>query len=76
MLAFAFEPEVPFTNNEAERALRPAKIKQKVTGGFRTEAGAKTYARIAGFIATLRKQGRNVLEELTNVYLGHFQWTT
>lgn len=76
VLAFAFEPEVPFTNNEAERTLRPAKIKQKVSGGFRTEAGAKTYARIAGFISTLRKQGRNLLEELTNVYMGRFQWTT
>ena len=73
VLVFAFEEEVPFTNNEAKRALRPAKIKQKVTGGFRTEA---TYARIAGFISTLRKQGRNLLEELTNVYLGRFQWTT
>lgn len=76
VLAFAFEAQVPFTNNEAERALRPAKIKQKVSGGFRTEAGAKTYARIAGFIATLRKQGRNLLQELTSTYAGNFQWAT
>lgn len=76
VLAFAFEAGVPFTNNEAERALRPAKIKQKVSGGFRTEAGARTYARLAGFMATLRKQGRSLLEELTNVYAGRFQWTT
>jgi transposase len=76
VLAFAFEAEVPFTNNEAERALRPAKIKQKVSGGFRTEAGARRYARLGGFIATLRKQGRNLLEELTLVYTGRFQWDT
>ena len=76
VLAFAFEEGVPFTNNEAERALRPAKIKQKVSGGFRTEAGAVTYARIAGFVATMRKQQCNVVEQLANVLKGHFQWAT
>lgn len=76
VLAFGFEEGVPFTNNEAERALRPAKIKQKVSGGFRTQAGAHTYARIIGFIATLRKQEYNVVEQLANVLIGRFQWTT
>lgn len=76
VLAFAFEAGVPFTNNEAECALRPAKIKQKVSGGFRSEAGAERYARIGGFIATLRKQKHNVVEQLANVLQGHFQWAT
>lgn len=76
VLAFAFEADVPFTNNEAERALRPAKIKQKVSGGFRTQAGAVNYARIAGFIATLRKQGRPLLEAISEVFMGSFQWAT
>ena len=76
VLAFAFEAGVPFTNNEAERALRPAKIKQKVSGGFRSEAGAEQYARIGGFIATLRKQNYNVVEQLANVLQGRFQWAT
>ena len=76
VLAFAFEVGVPFTNNEAERALRPAKIKQKVSGGFRTEAGAATYARISGFVATMRKQQCNVVEQLANVLQGRFQWAT
>ena len=76
VLAFAFEAGVPFTNNEAERALRPAKIKQKVSGGFRSEAGAERYARIGGFIATLRKQNYNVVEQLASVLQGHFQWDT
>jgi transposase len=75
VLAFGFEVGVPFSNNEAERALRPAKIKQKVAGGFRTEAGAGTYARLSGFIATLRKQDYNVVEQLANVLTGRFQWT-
>lgn len=76
VLAFAFEEGVPFTNNEAERALRPAKIKQKVSGCFRTEAGAATYARIAGFVATMRKQQCNVVEQLADVIQGRFQWAT
>ena len=76
VLAFGFEEGVPFTNNEAERALRPAKIKQKVSGGFRTQAGAHTYARITGFIATMRKQECNVVEQLANVLSGSFQWAT
>ena len=76
VLAFAFEVGVPFTNNEAERALRPAKIKQKVSGGFRPEAGAATYARISGFVATMRKQQCNVVEQLANVLQGRFQWAT
>lgn len=76
VLAFAFESGVPFTNNEAERSLRPAKIKQKVSGGFRTQTGGQTYARIAGFIATLRKQDYAVVEQLANVFTGKFQWTT
>jgi transposase len=75
VLAFGFEAGVPFSNNEAERALRGAKLKQKVAGGFRTEAGVASYGRIAGFISTLRKQGYNVVEQLANVLTGQFQWT-
>ena len=76
VLAFAFEVGGPFTNNEAERALRPAKIKQKVSGGFRTQAGGATYARISGFVATMRKQQYSVVEQLANVLQGRFQWAT
>jgi len=64
VLAFAFEEVVPFTNNLAEQALRPAKTKVKVSGGFRTIEGAKRYARIQGFLDTARKHGRNALREL------------
>ena len=71
VLAFAFYPEVPFTNNQAERDLRPVKIKQKITGGFRTLLGAQHYARIYSFVSTTRKHGRHVFKELRNVFLGH-----
>lgn len=64
VLAFAFEEAVPFTNNLAEQALRPAKTKVKVSGGFRTIEGAKRYARIQGFLDTARKNGQNALREL------------
>jgi transposase len=76
VLAFAFEPHVPFTNNQAERDLRPVKVKQRVSGCFRTESGAAVYARISGFVSTMRKNGRNVVDELASVLSGSFQWAT
>ena len=76
VLAFAFELGVPFTNNQAERDLRPVKVKQRVSGCFRTESGAGAYARISGFVSTMRKNGRNVVDELASVLSGSFQWAT
>lgn len=64
LLAFAIHKEVPFTNNQAERDLRPAKLKQKVSGCFRTLEGAKIFARIHGFVSTTRKHQLNVFAEL------------
>ncbi len=46
VLRFAKEKEVPFTNNQAERDIRPAKIKQKMNGGFRAASGTQSYCRI------------------------------
>ena len=76
VLAFAFESGVPFTNNQAERDLRPVKVKQRVSGCFRTESGAAVYARIAGFVSTMRKKGRNVVDQLASVLGGSFQWAS
>ena len=76
VLAFAFSPGVPFTNNQAERDLRPVKVKQRVSGCFRTESGAGVYARVSGFVSTMRKKGRNVVDELASVLSGSFQWAT
>ena len=61
---FAHDESVPFTNNQAERDLRMAKVKQKVSGGFRTESGARVFARVRGFCSTARKQGKQVFKEL------------
>ncbi len=71
VLAFAFNAEVPFTNNQAERDIRPIKVKQKISGCFRTFKGAEHYARIAGFISTTRKHKLNVFKELCNVFEGY-----
>lgn len=71
VLAFAFNSEVPFTNNQAERDVRPVKVKQKVSGCFRTISGAEHYARIAGYVSTVRKHQLNVFTELCNVFNGH-----
>ena len=71
VLAFAFNRKVPFTNNLAERDIRPAKVKQKVSNCFRTLSGAEIYARIAGFVSTARKHDRNVFSELYTTFEGH-----
>jgi len=60
VLAFALVEGMPFTNNQAERDLRPLQVKHKVSGGFRTDQGAKVYARLQGGISTCRKQEQNV----------------
>ena len=71
VLAFAFNKDVPFTNNLAERDIRPAKVKQKISNCFRTFTGAEIYARIEGFVSTARKQERNVFSELCTTFEGH-----
>lgn len=68
VLAFAYHAGVPFTNNQAERDIRPVKLKQKVSGCFRTFHGAEVYARIEGYVSTLRKNKFDIFKELTNVF--------
>ena len=70
VLAFALEADIPFTNNQAERDLRPAKVKQKVSGCFRTKTGANAYARIQATISTFRKQRLNVFATLRDLFSG------
>jgi len=71
VLAFAFNKEIHFTNNLAERDIRPAKVKQKISNCFRTFKGAEIYARIEGFISTARKNERNIFSELCATFEGN-----
>lgn len=70
VLAFAWHKDVPFTNNQAERDIRPAKSKLKIAGCFRSLDGAHAYARIHSFISTVRKHQYNPFKELVNIFDG------
>lgn len=61
VLLFAKRPEVAFTNNRAERDLRMSKVKQKISGCFRTRKYAKAYCRISSYLQTMANQGYNPL---------------
>ncbi len=70
VLRFLESPHIPFTNNQAERDIRMMKCRTKISGGFRSWHGAENFAAIRSLISTARKQGRNILEVLTQVING------
>jgi len=65
VLRFLADPDVPFSNNQAEQDGRMMKVKQKISGGFRSEDGANTFVVNRTIISTAKKQGWNVLQTLT-----------
>jgi transposase len=70
VLAFLDDLSIPFDNNQAERDLRMLKVQQKISGAFRSAAGAAAFACLRGYLSTLRKQGATLLAALEALFAG------
>ncbi len=69
MFEFVRNPEVDGTNNAAERAIRPVVIARKVSGGSRSDKGAKNYEILMSVVQTLRQNGKNLVDHGSNILL-------
>ena len=69
-LRFLHDPNVPWSNNQAERDIRPMKTQQKITGGFRTEAGAVEFCRVRSYLSTTTKNGIDPCDAIAKALAG------
>lgn len=70
VLRFMDVESVPFTNNQGENDLRMTKVQQKISGCFRSMAGAKIFCRVRSYLSTCRKQGVSATEALALLFQG------
>jgi hypothetical protein len=71
VLLFARDLSVPFTNNQAERDVRPTKTQMKISGCRRSKTTATAWLRVRAYISTVAKHGDNVLDALRQAITGN-----
>ncbi len=71
ILRYMYNLDVGFTNNQAERDLRPTKLHRKISGCFRSHTGAERFANLRSYLSTTRKNGVSAIDALTRLFDGN-----